>query len=60
MAGPASGVSRVVMTGLLAAFAGVYELELRRRSYTPLTVVKPGASGGATEPLAGDERAGGR
>jgi hypothetical protein len=31
MAGPASRVSRVVMTGPLAAFAGVYELELRRR-----------------------------
>jgi integrase/recombinase XerD len=39
MAGPASRVSRVVMAGPLAAFAGVYELELRRRRYTPLTVV---------------------
>src|SRR5258705_11755760 len=39
MAGPASRVSRVVMTGPLAPFAGVYELELRRRRYTPLTVV---------------------
>ena len=40
MAGPASRVSRVVMTGRpLAPFAGVYELELRRRRYTPLTVV---------------------
>jgi hypothetical protein len=39
MAGPASRVSRVVMTGPLAAFAGVYELELRRRRYRPLTVV---------------------
>ena len=39
MAGPASRVSRVVMTGPLAPFAGVYELGLRRRCYTPLTVV---------------------
>ena len=39
MAGSASRVSRVVMTGPLARFAGVYELELRRRCYTPLTVV---------------------
>src|ERR1700682_1039960 len=39
MAGQASRVSRVVMTGPLAPFAGVYELELRRRRYTPLTVV---------------------
>ena len=39
MAGPASRVSRVVMTGPLARFAGVYELELRARRYTPLTVV---------------------
>ena len=39
MAGPASRVSRVVMTGPLAPFAGVYELELRGRRYTPLTVV---------------------
>jgi integrase/recombinase XerD len=39
MAGPASRVSRVVMTGPLAPFAGVYVLELRRRRYTPLTVV---------------------
>ena len=39
MAGPASRVSRVVMTGPLAPFAGVYALELRRRRYTPLTSV---------------------
>jgi hypothetical protein len=39
MAGPASRVSRVVMTVPLARFAGVYELELRARRYTPLTVV---------------------
>jgi integrase/recombinase XerD len=39
MAGPASRVSRVVMRGPLAPFAGVYELELRSRRYTPLTVV---------------------
>jgi hypothetical protein len=39
MAGPASRVSRVVITGPLAPFAGVSELELRRRRYTPLTVV---------------------
>ncbi|MDT5357823.1 MAG: integrase/recombinase XerD, partial [Mycobacterium sp.] len=39
MVGRASRVSRVVMTGPLAPFAGVYELELRRRRYTPLTVV---------------------
>ena len=39
MAGPASRVSGVVMTGPLAPVAGVYELELRRRRYTPLTVV---------------------
>ena len=39
MAGPASRVSRVVMTGPLAPLAGVYERELRRRRYTPLTVV---------------------
>ena len=39
MAWPASRVSRVVMTGPLAPFAGVYELELRRRRYTPLAVV---------------------
>jgi hypothetical protein len=40
MAGPATRVSRVVMTGPLAPFVGVYELELRRRRCTPLTVVK--------------------
>ena len=39
MAWPASRVSRVAMTGPLAPFAGVYERELRRRRYTPLTVV---------------------
>src|ERR1700694_2344292 len=39
MAGQASRVSRVVMRGPLSPFAGVYELELRRRRYTPLTVV---------------------
>jgi len=39
MVGRASRVSRVVMTGPLAPFAGVYDLELRRRRYTPLTVV---------------------
>ena len=39
MAGPTSRVSRVVMTGPLAPFAGVYQLELRRRRYTALTVV---------------------
>ena len=37
MAGPASRVSRVLMTGPLAAFADAYELELRGRRYTPLT-----------------------
>jgi integrase/recombinase XerD len=36
---PASRVSRVVMTGPLAPFAGVYEQELKRRGYTPLTAV---------------------
>ncbi|MDQ1719254.1 MAG: integrase/recombinase XerD [Pseudonocardiales bacterium] len=39
MAGSVSRVSRVVMAGPLAAFAGVYEQELRRRGYTPLTTV---------------------
>jgi integrase/recombinase XerD len=39
MAGSASRVSRVVMTGPLAAFAGVYQQELRQRGYTPLTTV---------------------
>jgi integrase/recombinase XerD len=39
MAGPTSRVSRVVMTGPLASFAGAYERELRRRLYTPLTTV---------------------
>jgi len=39
MAGSVSRVSRVVMAGPLAAFASVYEQELRRRGYTPLTTV---------------------
>lgn len=39
MAGPVSRVSRVLMTGPLAPFAGAYELELNRRRYTSLTVV---------------------
>ena len=39
MAGPASRVSRVVMTGPLASFADAYALELEQRRYTPLTSV---------------------
>jgi integrase/recombinase XerD len=39
MARARSRVSRVSIAGPLAPFAGAYERELRRRSYTPLTVV---------------------
>ena len=39
MAGPASRVSRVLMTGPLAPFAVAYEVELKRRGYTPVTSV---------------------
>jgi integrase/recombinase XerD len=39
MSRPASRVSRVVMTGPLAAFADVYRAELRERGYTELTTV---------------------
>lgn len=39
MVGPSSRVSRVVMTGPLAPFTVAYELELRGRGYTPLTIV---------------------
>jgi len=39
MVRPASRVSKVLMTGPLAAFADAYMLELRRRRYTPLTSV---------------------
>ena len=37
--GPLSRVSGVLMAGPLAPFAGVYELELEERGYTPLTSV---------------------
>lgn len=39
MGRPTSRVSRVVMTGPLAPFAEVFGRELRRRGYTPRTVV---------------------
>ena len=39
MAGPSSRVSRVLMTGPLAAFADVYAAELKERVYTSLTIV---------------------
>jgi site-specific recombinase XerD len=39
MARPASRVSRVLMTGPLAAFADAYAAELRARGYAPLTTV---------------------
>lgn len=39
MAGPASRVSRVLMTGPLAAFADAYRAELLGRGYTALTTV---------------------
>lgn len=39
MVGPASRVSRVLMTGPLAPFADAYSAELRERGYTPLTMV---------------------
>jgi len=39
MAGPASRVSRVLMTGPLAPFADAYAAGLRERGYTPLTTV---------------------
>lgn len=37
MSGPASRVSRVLMTGPLAPFAEAFAAELRARGYTPLT-----------------------
>ncbi len=40
MAGPASRVSRVLMTGPLAPFADAYRVELGRRGYAPLSTVK--------------------
>jgi len=39
MAGPASRVSRVLMTGPLAPFADAYAAQLRARGYTPLSTV---------------------
>jgi integrase/recombinase XerD len=39
MSRPASRVSRVVMTGLLALFADAYRAELKERGYTALTAV---------------------
>jgi len=39
MAGPASRVSRVLMTGPLAPFAEAYSAELRGRGYSPLSAV---------------------
>ena len=39
MGRPATRVSRVLMTGPLAPFAGAYGLELKKRGYTPLTTV---------------------
>ena len=39
MAGPASRVSGVLMTGPLASFAGLYAVELRRRGYTERSAV---------------------
>jgi integrase/recombinase XerD len=39
MVRPASRVSKVLMTGPLAPFAGAYALELKQRCYTPLTSV---------------------
>jgi len=39
MAGPASRVSRVLMTGPLAPFAEAYAAELGERGYTPLSAV---------------------
>ncbi|MCA1697533.1 MAG: site-specific integrase [Actinobacteria bacterium] len=39
MAGPASRVSRVLMTGPLAPFADAYAAELGERGYTPLSIV---------------------
>ncbi len=39
MVGPASRVSRALMTGPVAPFADVYGLELKRRCYAPLTAV---------------------
>ena len=39
MSAPTSGVSRVLMAGPLAPFAGAYSAELRGRGYTPLSTV---------------------
>jgi integrase/recombinase XerD len=39
MSGSASRVSRVLMTGTLASFAGSYTVELRRRGYTERSAV---------------------
>src|SRR5215216_1735011 len=39
MSRPVSRVTRVVMTGPLAAFADAYRAQLRDRGYTPLTTV---------------------
>lgn len=39
MAGPASRVSRVLMTGPLAPFADAFAAELRERGFTPLSAV---------------------
>jgi len=39
VAGSTSRVSRVLMTGPLAPFAGTYGLELKRRGYTPMSSV---------------------
>ena len=39
MTRPKSRVCRVVMTGPLAPFADAYELALKGRGYTPLTMV---------------------
>ena len=60
MAGPASRVSRVVMTGPLAPFGGVVRAGAEAAALYTADSGQPVASGGATEPLAGDERAAGR
>jgi len=57
MTRPKSRVCRVVMTGPLAPFADAYELALKGRGYTPLTMVsQPAAPGRPAEPLARGER----
>ena len=60
MAGPASRVSRVVVTGPLRSVRWCLPAGAEAAALFTADSRQPVASGGATEPLAGDERSGRR